>query len=143
MAAKQPEDFCPTCGHYIGEYRHGMSKVLISGLTLMVDNFGLEFASRKQIEQVMNRNQDTNLQKLKHWLFVEKMWDPEKHRVVRGFWRATQAGADFVNGKARAYETAVSLDDDFVRYEGGLVYAHEVEPSCWDRDDYLRERGSG
>lgn len=143
MAAKQPEDFCPTCGHYIGEYRHGMSKVLVAGLQLMVDNFGVEYASRKQIEQVMNRNQDTNLQKLKHWLLVEKKWDPERQRIVRGYWRATPAGVDFLNGKTRVFETAVSQDDDFVRFEGKLIYAHEVEPTCWDRDDYLITRGSG
>ena len=63
----------------------------------------------------------TNSVKLKHWGFIVKVTEPANH------WRITKHGEDFLHGLFSVPKSAITLNDDFIRYEGNQVYARDIK----------------
>lgn len=143
MPAKKPDDFCESCGQYIGPYPHPLSKVLVRGLRKMYLTSGTSFGKRPKGDLALTDSEYGNLPKLQYWLVMERLWRPELNSFARGWWRVTEYGEQFLQGRVSLFQKAITVLNEFQRYEGRRVYLDEIDTVCWTWEDYVRERGTG
>jgi hypothetical protein len=112
---------CPHCGAKMVEYRHRLSRPLVSALARLEKAGG-----RANIAEIgLTHNQVCNFQKLRYWGFVWK--------VGNGEWELTEHGREFLNHGVPTYTNAITFRGKQVRMEGKAIYARELLPESYQR----------
>ena len=93
---------CPCCGRFAKVYKRPLNKTQVRALYWMMQsrsswdkNGYMEIAGKAPV-WILNSNQHTIL---KHWGFVEPKPHPSGKKKDSGWWRITNSGLDFLNGK--------------------------------------------
>ena len=87
----------------------------------------------------MNHSHYTNSTKLQHWgLVAPHITHDNKHR--RGWWKITQKGRDFVQGRISLARVAVTVNMKLLRYEGETVFYSELGPDLKMHGDYAEDK---
>lgn len=113
---------CPTCGASTNEYKHGLSKPLVQGLTALASSGGGPI-NLKALG--LTRTQWDNFQKLRYFGLVEQVAVSGKRQA--GVWKITQLGLDFLAGKVVVPKFAWTFRGDVVRTEGPYITITEVK----------------
>ena len=135
---------CPNGGCYLWWQDHTLSKVLLKCLRAIYDAHGTEFGPTRDSYAQMGHSWRGNYLKLEYWDLIEWRRD-ESDRKIHGELRCTEDGRDFLLGKVAIPKIAVTRkangpDAVIVRLEGPLIYAHDIDVTCWEREDYLAHR---
>lgn len=123
---------CEHCGAKIVEYKHSISKGLISCLDLISKREGPVNLN----ELGFNYNQQSNFQKLRYWDLVRKS-DPKN--VKGGEWVITEKGLNFIKKIITLPKSVWTFRGEPVRYEGEAIFVDQVKESYKTRKEYISE----
>jgi hypothetical protein len=117
------------------EYKHSFNAHLAFGLRRIY-----EAGKAVNLDDLdLNRNQWDNFQKLRYWDLVEKAFRDDGTRI-RGAWRITPKGTDFVEGRTTINQSVWTYRGDTVRFEGDQKRFDDVHESGYaQRDTYAAE----
>lgn len=125
------DGICPHCNAKMVEYKHGLSKALVEGLTRLA-NKGI----RVNIKDLgLTRNQWDNFQKLRYWDLVEKA-NPNGNQKG-GWWMVTILGIQFLKHGIAIPKTVVTYRGSRIRFEGENVFVNQVVEGYMYRNDYI------
>lgn len=117
---------CACCGKQAIPNRHTINFMATEGLRFIVSSWRMAKGSVQGVR--VNGNPKTpeevlksrNYSKLQYWGMLEKV-DGQKD-----FWKPTQAGLDFVDGKLAMPTTVITYDGEPIGYAGKHVYIHQI-----------------
>lgn len=128
---------CPHCDAKMVEYRHSLSKNIVSCLWVFLRRGGvIEFS---KVNDEMTFNQKNNFQKLQYWGLIQKVRDETGARKG-GFWAITSKGADFLMGQIKLRKSVWTYRNRTERYDGDCV---SITDLGWEpyrrREDYVSD----
>lgn len=128
---------CPHCDAKMVEYRHSLSKNIVSCLWVFLRRGGvIEFS---KINDEMTFNQKNNFQKLQYWGLIQKVRDDSGVRLG-GFWALTSLGADFLKGHVNLAKSVWTYRNRRVRYDGDMVSISDLGWEPYRRQaDYVAD----
>jgi hypothetical protein len=132
--------YCPCCGRYAKVYRRKLTSAMARDLIYFyrhsVENPGWFHALT-----VLNdfRVQRSDYDKLVHWGFLEKKGEAkEDGNPSSGYFRITQRGCDFVEGRLRVPSHIQVFHKEFYGYAvGGTVSIREALENHFNYDELM------
>lgn len=112
---------CSACDAPMVEYRHTLSKGLISALAKACEQDGPFHLNSLGLTY----NQQCNFQKLRYWGLVAKCYDPDGERN-NGWWVVSDFGRNFFNGRITCARQVWTYRGDFLCFDGEHVYVSQV-----------------
>lgn len=132
---KAPPARCPHCDAKMVEYPHSLSR----GLARVIYRIA-QHMDRDRVFHVgeceLNYSQQCNAQKLRYWGVIEKQPDAT---AKGGFWRLTDLGLAFAQGRIQLRKKVWTYRGEFVRFDGDQVLITDVSDGWKLRPDYARE----
>lgn len=117
MAKDKNAFICPICGRKSTEYRHGMTKTLVSCMWHLNCAGG-----RARLDKMgLGNSQFTNFQKLQYWGLAVSAGGR------RAEWILTAAGTEFLQGRRAVAKAVFTLNALVKRKSEELVFIHEVK----------------
>lgn len=121
---------CQHCQAKMIEYTFTFNKGLAKCLWLLRDTTG-----PVEIKKLsMTRSQWTNFQKLRYWTFIAPVLGENAKKG--GYWKITEAGKRFLQGRIQVPKKVVMYRNQFVRFEGEKITFDQVNDGYLYRGDY-------
>ena len=123
----QPAD-CACCGKQVVLNRHTINFMATEGLRFIVSSWRMAKGSHGAQGIRVNGNPKTpeailksrNYSKLQFWGLLEKV------NEQKDFWKPTQLGLDFIDGKVALPTTVITYNGDAIGYSGKQVFIHQI-----------------
>ena len=123
---------CQTCGAKTVEYRHRLSKGIVSALIKLYEKAR---ASPFLISELgLSHSQMANFQKLAYWRLADRAVLPGDRKG--GVWAVSIHGEAFIRGLSRMREIAVTYRGNIQRHEGTEIYIFSVIEGYQYRGDF-------
>lgn len=132
---------CPTCGAKTVEYRHRLSLGIVGALVKLYEKAGIAPFQISILD--LSHSQMANFQKLRYWGLVQKSSDTGDRKG--GFWAVTPLGGEFVLGKKRIREIALTYRATVQGTDGKAVAIFEIIEGYQYRGDFqdqIKEAGA-
>ena len=127
--------YCPHCDAKMVEYRHALSKPLLTAFTRIAEHTLPRRKYAFKNLKYLTLNARTNLYKLRYWDLIRKEPGDEKG----GDWVITDRGVDFLMGHMALPTHVWSYRGEFLRYEEETKYITEILLLWKYRPDYIAE----
>lgn len=120
---------CPCCGQLAKVYKRKINSGMARSLIAMYQAGGTNWVHLPT--QVGSRSREEG--KLRYWGLVEEELERRPDGGRQGYWRVTELGELFIQGKTRVYKYARIYDGRCLGLQGDLV---GIKDALGDKFDY-------
>jgi len=131
----------PSCGQLAKQYRRKLYSTMVLALVFIYRKqyrAGIDWIHFREIYTWRGIYVGGDMNKLPHWGLIEQKGNEDQTKRRSGFWRMTQKGIDFVEGKLEIMSHIVLYDNKLVRMEGSYIGIKEALGERFDYQELMR-----
>jgi hypothetical protein len=112
---------CPLCDQRMQRYKRSVNRKMVEALFKLYKKNLLEDGRWVPVQEIYTKGSSGDYAKLRHWGLIEAGDKRRAYRNSVGYWRITDLGKLFAEGKVTIKKFAIIYDNNCVGFEGDDV----------------------
>ncbi len=115
---------CPCCGQFVKVYKRPLYAGMAAGLVLLCRDYvrgNQDWIHVPSAKWRVEAGRGGDFAKLRYWGLIEERPNDDEAKRTSGFWRPTDRGLEFANGRGMVQKYALVFQGECVGFDGHKI----------------------